>query len=302
MRAEKYLEKLSKYGFEIITDLNEVKKYLKKGKLGSTKISDEKLKKRFLYEGTIETDYNGYYLTFTEYAKVILYELLDKYQIKRFRNLRQDKRTDAGYYAKAGEYYGDYVYVDIKSCHYTILKRYFYVQYKPLLYLSDPFPIEIPHTLSKRVKRSLYGIMANWAIMKYTRKDTDLEIRIVKAYHPLLNIDLTNLITDITKAICWYAVNEFGAIYYNIDGAIIPRKNLERYGDFLRSLGFEYGIKAEGEVAVVKSVGCWKLGDKETANFKDRHFFISNTNLTPATEALAKWLIPRLQADTIKLK
>ncbi|MEM1673079.1 MAG: hypothetical protein QXT86_13600 [Archaeoglobaceae archaeon] len=293
MRSAKYIEKLIKYEPVYLLYPNEslTKYMLYKGRLGTAKVVDEKAKIRVVYEDDIEYEAEGVRLTFTEYAKVIVYDLMDALGIKKFKNLDNAIYSVQPLYAKPGIYY-NMVYVDISDAYYTIYRKYFYVQYKRGKYLSSPVAIgELD--ISKRVKRSIYGVMRTNSILRYERLNGQIKYMNKIAFSSTYNADLVNLINDILHMVAYKAVNNFNAVYFNTDGAILPQSVAEQYIEYLESIGFKAKIKFWGEEVEIKGVGAYRFDSIRSGTF-DRILYASGFNNLLTTE-IVKWLEKRIR-------
>lgn len=296
-RSQKYIEKLFSFEPVYLFNDDDLTRYmLYKGRVGSSKVIDEVAKIRAVYENDIEVEINDLRLTYTEYAKVLVYDIMDCLGIKSFKNLSNDIYSVQPLFAKTGIYY-DMVYVDISDAYYTIYSRYFYVQYRRGSYITAP--IEIPElNVSKRVKRSIYGVMRSNLLMRYERKGEKIEYMHKKVYSPSYNPDLINLINDILHVVAYRAINDFEAVYYNTDGAIIPRGMLLSYLDFLHSLGFSAKVKFEGYEIEIRGVGAYRFDSIKSGTF-DRIVKARNFN-NILQEDIVKWLENKIKVNKIK--
>ena len=270
MKAIEYIDRLANLKAYPFWDFEEIKDKLIKGKAGSSKYTDDKLKTRFYLFDAVEEQIDGIDILYSEKAKFILYSVFDMFSIKKFRNIKNENIRIQAMYCDAGVY-RNYAYVDIKDNHFTIIKRFLLSQYKMNFYLSKT-ETEITEFLSslnisKRVKRSIYGIMRSNLITVYKRVNNDIRYEMKKAYHSFYNPDLCNLIADISHSIAIEVVNNFGAVYYNTDGMIIPIGNIEKVIKFLNELGFEAKIKHQASEVEIKTIGCYRFGDKKTENY-----------------------------------
>lgn len=292
MRSLKYIEKLLSYkpvflcGSESLTDY-----MLKRGRLGNAKVVDEVGKIRAVYDSDIEYESGDVRLTHTEYAKVIVYDIMDLLSIKKFKNLGNDIYSVQPLYALPGSY-EDMAYVDISDAYYTIYKKYFSVQYRRLSYLSSP--VEIPELeVSKRVKRSIYGVMRANSLLRYVRKGDRLEYIHKRVYSSVFNPDLVNFINDILHVVAYRAVKDFGAVYFNTDGAIIPQAKVSAYLEYLQNLGFKAKIKLSGHDVEVRGVGAYRFDTIKSGTYDRIIHAVNFSNLVAQDVVL--WLEKRIR-------
>ncbi|MFN7112591.1 MAG: hypothetical protein ACK4M2_13220, partial [Brevundimonas sp.] len=207
----------------------------------------------------------------------------------------------AGFYARNGKYAGCWAYVDIKSFYYSIYKRFLLVQYKRNLFLSDAIKDVSDFfdetSMSKRERVSLFGIMRSTEKTTYRKNKGKVILDRKRVYHNLLNVDLCLLTYDLSKAICYHAVRDFDAVYYNVDGAIIPCEKIEEFAEFLKALGFECSVKdINYNDCIIKGVGVYKV-DKPTLNY---HYvqLVENkitTNIREEERDFYHWLLKKYQ-------
>ncbi|MEM4863427.1 MAG: hypothetical protein QW706_09670 [Candidatus Nezhaarchaeales archaeon] len=264
---------------------------LRKGRLGTAKVIEEAERLRVVYENDIEYENGEVRLTYTEYAKVIVYDVMDLLGIKRFRNLGNDIYSIQPLYAKCGEY-KNMAYVDITDAYYTIYRKYFSVQYRRLSYLSAP--LEIPElNVSKRVKRSIYGVMRANSLLRYVRRKDELEFIHKRVYSATFNPDLVNLINDTLHVVAYRAVKEFGAVYFNTDGAIVPVSQVGSYLEYLENLGFKARVKFTGHDVEVRGVGAYRFDNLESGTYRRMVRAVDFSNLL--SEDIVLWLEKRIR-------
>lgn len=292
MRSHRYVEKLLSYKPVYIAETESLTKYmLRKGRLGTAKVIEEAEKLRVVYENDIEFQSGEVRLTHTEYAKVIVYDIMDLLGVKKFKNLGNDIYSVQPLHAVCGEY-KDMAYVDITDAYYTIYRKYFSVQYRRLSYLSAP--VEIPElNVSKRVKRSVYGVMRANSLLRYVRKKDELEYIHKRVYSATFNPDLVNLINDILHVVAYRAVREFGAVYFNTDGAIIPQARVNGYLEYLENLGFKAKVKLRGRNVEVRGVGAYRFDDVASGTYKRMIQAVNFSNLL--NDDVVTWLEKRIR-------
>ena len=288
---------------------NEIKG-LKRATLGSYVITVETRynRKRYInHDATME--YEGKLYAYSEIAKAILWTLREiGYIRKRKKNILFGftkehmeilEESIPAIYAKAGEYRG-MVYLDIKAFYFTIYRRFLQCDYRrgKVLGVGDPLPEEVSEYLqnNKRLRNVLFGIMRNRKISVWTQGT----IKIVNAGSIYFNPQLAILTYDISQAIAKWLIEECQAVYYYVDGFIIPEKYEDKAKKFLSELGFRVEEKARGEYCIVKSAGCYAFLNEygeftyETRHFTRRERYTSTSNLYLSDEEQA-FLLDRLR-------
>lgn len=282
MKSIKYIDKLANLRAYPFWSFEDIKDKLVKGKAGTSKYTDEKLKTRFYSIEAIEDTIQNIDIIFSEKAKYVLYLTFDLLGLKKFRNIKNEAIRPSALYTISG-LYRNYSYVDIKDNHFTIIKRYFNCNYKMNSYLSlgskDAFDLLDEMQLSKRVKRTIYGIMRSNSIMFYQKVENEIVYSMKKAYHSFYNPDLSNLIADISHSIAIEVINNYGAVYYNTDGMIVPSENAEKVIAFLNELGFEAKIKHSGYDVEIKAIGCYRFDSYKTGNYDRIKLYANFSNL-----------------------
>lgn len=288
MKSTEFIERLSEYRVNILEDFEALEDFMfTTGKVGTGKAVDD-LKIRSIYDRVIELYISNLPITYTEYAKITLLDMMEALSIKRFKTNTNMIYSVMPLYALSGEYEGGWSYVDISDAYFSIYKRFLNCKYKRMHYLSDEITLNFPD-ISKRVKRAIFGLMRGGSIRRYRREDSRLTFQFINVYQPYNNPNLVNLTYDILQAIAVECVKRYNAIYFNTDGAIIPSDRVDDYQAFLKELGFESKIKAGGRKVIVKAVGVYNFDNEyKTLNF-DRVGFRSHSNLITQDEA--KWIL-----------
>jgi hypothetical protein len=288
-----------------ITDVISLKR---RGIVGTTKITDFVEKERIIYRSSVVSFEGGVDITFSEKAKVLLLELAEEFGIKRFRNLNSNNTligNYAGFYAKTGKYHGCYAYVDIKSFYYNIYKRFILLQYRRGHFLSDAvkdvfhFFQERESQISKKEKVSMFGIMRSTERTSYKTQKGKVVLDRKRTYHNLLNTDLALLTYDLSRMICYFAIRNFDAVYYNVDGAILPCCKTEDFRNFLFSLGFDCSIKDINQSGcIIKGVGIYKV-EKATLNYPHvqltENKITTNISIRDEDKDFYFWLLKKYQ-------
>lgn len=259
--------------------LKEVEEWKKQGRrfiLGSYSATELKKEKLLRLENTLFLEEFNASFSFTEIGKAILSTLPDR---KRYifpfsaKDFEIMKDNFAGYYAKTGKQDGCWIYADIKAFYFTIYSTFLGVEYRRGARFGIKKHLRLTKEQinflreNKKLRNTIFGIMRNT-----TRNLFDgTKFILQKAHNKFLNPQLANLIYDLSKAIAYKSVVEFGGIYYNTDGAIIPCENFERFKQFLSHLGLRVEIKAKWERGVIiKGVGIY--GGTLEEDVKTLHF------------------------------
>jgi len=230
------------------------------GVYSATELKKEKLIK---LDATITLEKINEPLTRSEIAKAILETLPER---KRYifpfskKDFELMRNNFAGQYARIGRYQGEYAYVDIKSFYFTVYSKFLGVEYRR----GKRFGVRKHLKLEKQqieflakdklLRNTLFGIVRN-----STRTVIKQGKAIIQQTHnKFLNPMLANLTYDLSKAIMYKAVTEYGAIYFNTDGALLPLNKAQAFRDFLSNLGFRTEIKAVWhEGVIIKGIGIY---------------------------------------------
>ncbi|MGC9188491.1 MAG: hypothetical protein ACP5F0_04265 [Sulfurihydrogenibium sp.] len=302
MLSDKFLENLSKKKNVIVPDTVIIDNYIQHygltaGTVGAGKISDRKLNLRIIEKPKIYRIEDNITYAYSDLAKLFLYKALDSIGWKKFRNLRNEQLSIQGLYCRSGNYNDyPYVYIDITDNHYNVYKYFLFSIYsREHFLLSNPNQtiltgLDIP----KPVKRFIYGIMRSRRFTIYRVKGSKVEFDIVEKYHNLFNPDIANLINDLSRSICYYAVKHFQAVYCNTDGYIIPWRYANDFISFLKELGFNSKVKNIGFVEI-KGIGVYRFYDidkeDKTLNYDRIKAFKDYSNILDSEERLYIWLV-----------
>lgn len=206
------------------------------------------------------------------------------------------KITRAPMYAEPA-YIDEAVYIDLHSAYQSIYSVLGWgVDYERGKYLAaGREPLIYPYSKFK-IGRS-YVITGAYPRANITRIVGGVP-RTNKIYNPLSNPPLVAAVYDILSAIARAAVSLFGAVYYNVDGAILPRSMADYYGDFLRAFGLNWSYKGDG-TAYVTNLTNWTLGDIVTRHGRDAN--MQAGDWIPVSEAQAEWILEQY-ADVLRYR
>jgi len=278
--VNKYLEQLKKKKRYIVNystpkegveELLKISPNVKKGYIGSFSISSSDIKIYKIEKPSLII--NGIELIGTEISKYLIL-LNSKSQGYRRKTLEILETTPPPLFAKPGTY-ENYIYVDIKSCYFSLLTKLWGIKYCRGEYLGFSknteffIPPEFMPILQeyKEIRNALYGMLRVRTRTKFIVNNDNIDFKIEKSKNNLLYPDIPLGIMDITQAIATIAIKDFGCVYVAIDGFIIPQKHLINFIEFLQGLGLKTGVKAEGE-AIIKNYYTYQIGKIETKNYK----------------------------------
>jgi len=255
----------------------------------------------------------GEKLAVSEVAKSILYTLAKNnyfgkkrksgyfYYRKHHLDILENHSLPA-IYCRTGQYH-DMVYLDIKAFYFTIYSRFIDCEYERGRFLGygKGLPKDFIAELQgdKQLRNTIFGIMRTRRLTEW-RKGQGL--RCIKTNNEYLNPQLCILTYDISQAIARVMIEEFGAVYYYIDGIILPLENELKAIQFLEQLGFKVERRTGGSICVVKSTGCYAFYDMhgelvyatkhyERRKAKEEGTISSNLYLSPEE---TKFLLSRL--------
>jgi hypothetical protein len=207
-----------------------------------------------------------------------------KLQYEAFRQARPPM------YCKPANSNTEVFYVDIASAYHSIYSRLSWkVEYLRGQYFSnDDDKLVFPFPLEWKTARS-YVITA--ALPANKRLLFNGKVVETPSHNPHFNSPLVCAVWDVLGAIGRFAVDVYGAHYYNVDGAIIAGSRFFDYCDFLDSLGLTYRTKHSG-FARIQNLGSWKIGEHQTLRF-DRNSVVTSVDAIPMTIADAEWVLTR---------
>lgn len=263
---------------------------LKSGFLGSSKIYDKSQKIRLLASYSVVPFKNfDFPISFSELAKLRLYEALDYLKLKRFRysNFSKSVLDDVvqPLYCKSGEY-ENMVYLDISSCYESIYSKFLNVKYSRHKYLSKPYDYSsFFKDLPKQSKTAIFGIMKANKVLTFNTKSVKAKKIVSYVYNP----DLIVFTYDLLQALAYISVYLYEAVYVNTDGYIMSVENAKLFSELLNSLGFNVKVKGSGN-AIVRAVGVYQVGNVKTRNF-DLIKYNRDKNNFYLTSDDVKWII-----------
>jgi len=168
----------------------------------------------------------------------------------------------AALYAKSG-WTENMVYADIKSAYWSILSIVGYdVEWWPERFLGvassvADFPLWEDKTARSAITAT--GIMNTSDIYNYGKFERVAQKNVYQ------NLSLWNLTHTILHMCAGWA-RSLGGVYFNTDGAIIPRRALDDYTALLAGVGLRCGVKGEG-VCHVRGAGAYKIGHLKSGHY-----------------------------------
>lgn len=302
---EKWLEALTKkkrifYPYEKPTDgvnyLREIDSS-SSGWVGSFSISSRKTKIYNIKQPAIV--YQDTKLIGTEIARLLL--MLNN-PPRGFRKItaQQLEETPPPLYANPSTFNG--VYVDIKSCYYTLIEKLWGIKYARNLWVARDTEIpqwHVPESFQeilrewKAIRNAIYGLLRAKVRLIWKYENGKIVFSVQKTKNEHFYPDICLAIMDITQAIATIAVALFDARYVAIDGFILPTKHAKNFQEFLAEYGFKSGIKEQGK-AIIKNFYSYIIGEKETKTFSKYETAPKTQsnllfNLTEAQEILQKF-------------
>jgi hypothetical protein len=254
---------------EGIEKIKELDGKAKSGWVGSFSVSSRNAKVYNISEPVIT--WEGVYLVGTEIAKLLL--LLNPPKGYRRITAEQLEETPPPLYAQPWQ--GEGVYLDIKACYYTIITKTYGVKYARGLWLGFDEEIgkwQVPEEFQdilrehKEVRNAIYGLMRARVRTIWKLENGKITFSVQNTRNELFYPDVPLAIMDITHAISKVAVQRFNAQYVAIDGFIVPYAQAEPFREFLESLGFRVGVKAQGETEI-RNYYTYKVGKHKTKHF-----------------------------------
>lgn len=238
--------------------------------------------RRILDEDVIITRLNGVPQTPPEIARDYL---LCKYTEKRRHTKNQYTAINLPRshprYCDPGRY-ADMAYVDLKSAYWSITRILGWdIDYYPGRWLAkrsdnDDFPLA-----ENKIARNC---LVSAGLMSPSHVWTGEAIKRVKTHNPLINYDLWAAVNDVLHSIASIAL-EFGAVYINTDGYIVPRTLADSLINAIAEWGLNARIKGEGD-ADVYAIGSYKVGALTTKH--KPHFALGMLNAVYTPDA--DWL------------
>lgn len=192
--------------------------------------------------------------------------LLAKYQYPRRASKRQVEsihlpRSQAMYCVRGKLERA--VYLDVRAAYFSIMQIVGCTpDYFPGRFLGagDP-PSDFPCPDHKIARNCLVSVGTSNTMQTWTGYGLDLK----KSWNSVYNMGLWALVQDVLHGVAADLIEKAGAIYFNVDGAIIPEVALNTGIDILRAWGLEGKVKHKGR-AEVFGIGRYKVG-----RFRTRH-------------------------------
>ncbi len=255
---------------EGIEKLKELDEKAKTGWVGAFSVSSRRAKVYNISEPVIT--WEGVHLVGTEIAKLLL--LLNN-PPKGYRKITatQLEETPPPLYANPWQPEG--VYLDIKSCYYTIITKLYGIKYARDGWLGWDMEVgrwQVPEEFQdilrehKEVRNAIYGIMRARVRVMWKWENGKINFSVQNTRNELFYPDVPLSILDITHAISTVAVSKFSARYIAIDGFIVPHAQAEPFREWLESLGFRVGVRAKGEVEI-RNYYTYRVGNHRTKTF-----------------------------------
>jgi hypothetical protein len=255
---------------EGVERLKEIDEKARSGWVGSFSVSSKQAKIYNIQEPVIT--WEGVYLVGTEISKLLLLLNCPPSGYRRI-TAKQLEETPPPLYATPWQ--GEGIYLDIKACYYTLITKLYGIKYARGQWLGWDMEVgrwQVPEEFEdilrefKEVRNAIYGLMRAKLGTVWKIENGKITFSVQNTRNELFYPDVPLAILDITHAISTVAVAKFSARYVAIDGFILPQKQAEPFREWLESLGFRVGVRAQGEVEV-KNFYTYRVGKHKTKHF-----------------------------------
>jgi len=171
--------------------------------------------------------------------------------------------------------YSDMAYVDLKAAYWSIMRVMGWgVDYFPGLWLAKKDDVkDFPFPDYKLGRNALVGV---GILTGEARVFWQGQYQTRKVGSRWANSNLWGLVQDVLHSVMWAAV-DCGAVYVNVDGAIMPAKRAEEFQDFCAWNSLTAEVRAEGD-AIITGVGRYQVGDKKTRTPASTPHYAHNLN------------------------
>ncbi len=275
----KWLENLNKKvrvcfpydnNLEGIEKLREIDTKARSGWVGSFSVSSRLAKVYSISEPVIT--WEGVYLVGTEIAKLIL--LLNR-PPSGYRKISAQQLEETPPPLYANPWQGEGLYIDIKSCYYTLITKLYGIKYARSQWLGRDLEIpewQVPEEFQdilrefKEIRNAIYGLMRAKVRTVWKLENEKITFSVQNTRNELFYPDVPLAIMDITHAISRVAVEKFQARYIAIDGFILPYAQAEKFREWLEGLGFRVGVRAQGDVEI-RNYYTYRVGNHKTKTF-----------------------------------
>lgn len=203
------------------------------------------------FENAVSTE-TGFTRAFLKSLPLKRYKRLD-------RELADDSRTPL--YVRPAVI-RDAAYVDIVGAYPSLYKLAGWdVEYRRDKWLGFSPPLLYPFPAAWKIGRSfvITGARPHFSTMRIYGG----EIKMSRTYNPRTNPVLINFVYDTLNAIGRLAQAACRAVYWNVDGGIMPMRAVSAFSDILSTMGLSARVKYFGKAEVLSS-GHWSIGDHQT--------------------------------------
>ena len=176
-------------------------------------------------------------------------------------------------FAKPG-YYENYIYVDLKSHYFTLIKKLWGIKYARDLWIGyeNMRPFTIPEEFAtieklKTFRNALYGLLRSRTIIRWEIKEQKIRYKLQNYPNQIFYPDLCLAILDISQALATIAVTHFNCVYVAIDGFIIPAEKEKEFREYIQSLGMNCSSKGKG-TCWVKNIYTYSFETIRTKHFE----------------------------------
>jgi hypothetical protein len=157
--------------------------------------------------------------------------------------------------------------VDIRRAYASILERWGVREMRPLRYFSRT-PAWMPPARywsgagEDLVLRILPSVARSGKMRVWWARD-----RIEERERWCLDPRPWGTVITVLSGIARVAQKDFGCIYWNVDGGIIPAQRANDFLHFIRALGLDARVQAQGETMVL-GIGAYRVGKKASIPYR----------------------------------
>ncbi len=158
------------------------------------------------------------------------------------------------------------VMVDLRRAYESILLRFGVREMKPLSYFSlYPlyFPPPSPGGGSEQARKLFYHCLPTVGRSGTTRVLTEEGVKLYK--RQAIDPRPWGVVMTVLNALGWLAVR-LGAVHVFVDSYAFPHEVPREFADFVRELGLELRLVAEGE-GEIKGCGAYRVGEKISGHY-----------------------------------
>jgi hypothetical protein len=163
--------------------------------------------------------------------------------------------------------WGDCALVDIRRAYASILERWGVREMRPLRYFSRT-PAWMPPARywsgagEDLVLRVLPSVARSGKMRVWWARD-----RIEERERWCLDPRPWGVVVTVLSGIAELARRDFGCVYWNVDGGILPAEHVDDFLRLIRALGLDARVQAQGETMVL-GIGAYRVGGKASIPYQ----------------------------------